>query len=167
MRLLRRILFYVSLGIEWCVYLARYWMLRTFGSQKDIAGVRVILVRTGRVVLVRHWYSPGIWTLPGGGIKNGESPREAGIREVFEEIGYKIKSFGGQIGIYRGRMGRKDSVIVLYTEDFEGNMKFTPNHEVMERGLFDIKHLPESTSPANRRRIEAYARGVRDERGYW
>ena len=167
MRYIKRAFFYVSIALEWLMYVARYWLLRVFGSQKDIAGVRVILIRNGRVVLVRHWFTPGVWTLPGGGIKKGESPREAGVREVFEEIGYRINSFGGQVGIYQGRMGRRDSVIVLFTEDFEGGMKFIPNLEVMERGLFDIDHLPSTLSPANRRRIEAYIQGVRDERGYW
>lgn len=167
MRYIARALFYISLVLEWAAYIARYWILRTFGSQKEIAGVRVILARTGRVVLVRHWFSPGIWTLPGGGIKKGETPTEAGKREVFEEIGYTVNCFGGQVGIYRGRMGRRDSVIVLFTEDFDGNMKLAPNLEVIERSLFDIHHLPESLSPANRRRIEGWARGVRDERGYW
>jgi 8-oxo-dGTP pyrophosphatase MutT (NUDIX family) len=167
MNYFKRALFYVSLAIEWCIYIARYWLLRVFGSQKDVAGVRVILVRDGRVVLVRHWFSPGIWTLPGGGIHKGESVNDAGIREIREEIGYKVNSFGGQVGIYRGRMGRKDSVIVLFTEDFEGSMRFVPNTEVMERSLFDLEHLPLNTSPANRRRIEAYAQGVREERGFW
>lgn len=160
-------LFYISLAIEWCVYVARYWLLRVLGNGKDIAGVRVILLRHNRVVLVRHWLTPGVWTLPGGGIKKGETPREAAIREIHEELGYNINSFGGQVGIYRGRMGRKDSVIILYTDDFDGNMKFVPNIEIMERSLFDINHLPDTLSPANRRRIEGYAKGVRDERGFW
>jgi 8-oxo-dGTP pyrophosphatase MutT (NUDIX family) len=167
MRVINRALFYISLGAEWCVYIARYWLLRVFGSQRDIAGVRIILARHGRVVLVRHWFSPGIWTLPGGGIKKGETPNEAGKREVLEEIGYTVNSFGGQVGIYRGRMGRRDSVIVLFTEDFGGNMRLAPNLEVIEKSLFDINHLPESLSPANRRRIEGWAKGVRDERGFW
>jgi 8-oxo-dGTP pyrophosphatase MutT (NUDIX family) len=167
MSYLRRAFFYISLGIEWCVYVARYWLTRTMGNGREVAGVRVILIRHGRVVLVRHWFSPGIWTLPGGGIKKGETPREAGVREIQEEIGYTINSFDGQIGIYRGRMGRKDSVIVLFTEDFEGGMKFAPNFEVIEKSLFELDHLPSTLSPANRRRIEAYKAGVRDERGYW
>lgn len=167
MRYISRALFYISIGVEWCAYIARYWLLRVFGSQKEVAGVRVILIREGRVVLVRHWFSPGIWTLPGGGIKKGESPREAGVREVREEIGYTVNSFGGQVGIYRGRMGRRDSVIVLFTEDFGGSMKLAPNLEVIEKSLFELEHLPESLSPANRRRIEAYKHGVREERGFW
>ncbi len=39
------------------------------------------------------------------------------------------------MGIYRGRMGRKDSVIVLFTEDFDGSMKFRPNFEVIEKSF--------------------------------
>jgi hypothetical protein len=78
-----------------------------------------------------------------------------------------VNSFGGQVGIYRGRMGRKDSVIVLFTDDFEGSMKFTPNWEVIEKSLFELDHLPRTLSPANRRRIDAYKKGIRDERGFW
>jgi 8-oxo-dGTP pyrophosphatase MutT (NUDIX family) len=167
MGLIKSIFFYISLGVEWAVYIARYWLLRVFGNQKHIAGVRVILIRTGRVLLVRHWFSPGIWTLPGGGIKKGETPSAAGVREIKEEVGYDVKSFGGQVGIYQGRMGRKDSVIVLFTEDFTGNMQLLPNKEVVERRLFDLDNLPKTLSPANRRRIDAYLKGVREERGYW
>lgn len=167
MSYIRQIFFYISIGVEWCAYVARYWLLRTFGSQKDVAGVRVILIRDGRVVLIRHWFSPGIWTLPGGGIHKGETPNEAGKREVQEEIGYTICTFGGAVGVYEGRMGRRDSVIVLYTDDFEGSMRFVPNIEVMERSLFELDHLPPDLSPANRRRIEAYKSGVRNEHGFW
>lgn len=149
------------------LYAAKFWMLRMLGSEKDIGGVRVILVREGRVVLVRHWLSPNVWTLPGGGINKGEHPSDAAIREVWEEVGYKINSFDGQLGIYRGRMGDKDSVIVLFTEDFDGGMKWLPNLEIMERGLFDINKLPGDISPANRRRLVAYKNGVRNHRGKW
>jgi 8-oxo-dGTP pyrophosphatase MutT (NUDIX family) len=167
MSYIKRVFFYVSIAIEWCAYVARYWLLHTFGSQEDVKGVRVILMRDGRVVLIRHWFSPGIWTLPGGGIHKNETPNEAGKREIREEIGYTIRTFGGAVGVYQGRMGRKDSVIVLYTDDFEGSMRFVPNMEVMDRGLFEVEHLPLDISPANRRRIQAYAAGVRNEHGVW
>lgn len=162
-----RALFYVSLAVEWALYVARYWILRALGNGKDIAGVRVLLLREGSVVLVRHWLTPGVWTLPGGGVKKGETPEQAAVREIREELGYTIKSFGGEVGTYRGRMGRLDSATVLFTEDFEGSMQFLPNIEIMERSLFELDHLPHTLSPANRRRIESYAQGVRDERGFW
>jgi 8-oxo-dGTP pyrophosphatase MutT (NUDIX family) len=149
------------------LYFFKFWILRVLGSEKDIGGVRVILIRNGRVVLLRHWLSKNVWTLPGGGINKGETPSEAGKREVWEETGYTVNSFDGQLGIYRGRMGDKDSAIVLYTEDFEGGMKWLPNLEVMERGLFDLDNLPPDLSPANRRRLVAFKNGVRNQRGKW
>ena len=126
------------------------------------------MVRDGRVVLVRHWHAQGVWTLPGGGIKKGELPEDAARREVLEETGYKVGTLHGVLGVYTGRPGkRRDDAVVYYTEDFTGGLKFLPNKEIMERGLFDFNHLPTTLSPANRRRIEAFINGVRDERGEW
>lgn len=34
--------------------------------------------------------APGVWTLPGGGIDHGESPRDAVLREVLEETGHVL-----------------------------------------------------------------------------
>ncbi len=42
-----------------------------------------------RVLLVRNSYKAGI-TLPCGGIKRGETPREAGARELAEETGIRV-----------------------------------------------------------------------------
>jgi 8-oxo-dGTP pyrophosphatase MutT (NUDIX family) len=148
-------------------YRIKFFLLRFMGSDRDIGGVRVILIRAGRIVLVRHWLLQDVWTLPGGGVDKGESPTQAAIREVEEEVGYKINSFDGQLGIYLGRLGKKDSVIVLITSDFEGGMKWLPNLEIMERGLFDLDDLPENISPANRRRINSFRHGVRNQRGDW
>lgn len=137
-------------------------------NPKSIGGVRVILVRSGHVVLVRHWHAQGVWTLPGGGIKRGETPEDAARREVLEETGYKISTLQGVLGVYTGRPGKKrDDVVVYYTEDFTGGLKFLPNQEIMERSLFDLDRLPEKLSPANRRRIKTFVQGVRNEAGAW
>ena len=54
-------------------------------------GVRVAVIdENGRVLLVKHRYeSEGrdIWMLPGGAIEEGETSRDAVIREVLEETG--------------------------------------------------------------------------------
>ena len=167
MRIAKSVIFLCSLAIMYVAQSLRYFYLRAFGAQKSVQGVRVILVRDARVVLVRHWYAPGVWTLPGGGVMNNERITEAGKREVYEEVGFEVDSFGGEVGTYVGSMGKKDSVIVLFSEKFDGSMKLLPGIEIMERGLFDLKSLPENISPANRRRIEAYLSGVRSERGVW
>ncbi|WEK47988.1 MAG: NUDIX domain-containing protein [Candidatus Andeanibacterium colombiense] len=52
-----------------------------------LAGV-VVLARdpAGRVLLVRHSYGAGMWTLPGGGLHRGEDPARAAAREFAEEL---------------------------------------------------------------------------------
>jgi len=54
-------------------------------------GVRVAVTdESGRVLLVKHRYEAEgreIWMLPGGNIEEGETSRDAAIREVLEETG--------------------------------------------------------------------------------
>lgn len=40
-----------------------------------------------RVLLVRHSYGSGRWMPPGGGLRKGEDPVAAGLRELVEETG--------------------------------------------------------------------------------
>lgn len=51
----------------------------------------VLLLRDddGRILLVRQRHTRG-WSLAGGLLSHGESPREAVVREVFEELGVRI-----------------------------------------------------------------------------
>jgi ADP-ribose pyrophosphatase YjhB (NUDIX family) len=51
----------------------------------------VILDRENAVLLVRE-KEDGLWTLPGGWVDVGESPREAAEREVQEESGYEVRA---------------------------------------------------------------------------
>ena len=39
---------------------------------------------------MKNWFGPGVWQLPGGGIKVGESVQAAAKREVQEELGKAI-----------------------------------------------------------------------------
>jgi 8-oxo-dGTP pyrophosphatase MutT (NUDIX family) len=59
------------------------WLVRrprTFGAHA------LALTRERRIILVRLRYAPG-WRLPGGGHGPDESPRDAVLRELREEIG--------------------------------------------------------------------------------
>ena len=150
----------ISLG-----HAARYALLRLRG--REMHGVRVILEHGDKVLLVRHLFAPSVWTLPGGVIAPGESAEEAAVREVFEETGLTIRSFSGEVGRYHGSMGARDTVSVLCTSDWSGTLRLFPNHEILERAFFAADGLPAHCSPANRRRIEAYRRGVRNERATW
>lgn len=50
------------------------------------AGALVALWHRGEVLLVRASYRKA-WTLPGGGVRTGEEPADAAVRELEEELG--------------------------------------------------------------------------------
>ncbi|MFI5928296.1 NUDIX domain-containing protein [Micromonospora sp. NPDC051543] len=57
----------------------------------QLPSVSVLVVdETGRLLLVRHTGSPDRWGVPGGAVEIGESPAQAAVREVREEIGVQI-----------------------------------------------------------------------------
>lgn len=158
---------HICLFLVSAAYSARYYLFKAIGRSGDVQGVRVIVVNEHHVLLVSHWYAPGVWTLPGGGINMDETPEAAAIREVREETGLVVHSIAGEVGTYTGRLGQGDRLKVLYTQDFSGPLLAGPNLEIMRRSWFDLDSLPDQLSPANRRRIEAYKAGVRGEKTNW
>jgi 8-oxo-dGTP diphosphatase len=54
-----------------------------------MASSALFLNPTGQILIVRPTYRP-YWLLPGGSVEEDESPREACIREVKEELGIDI-----------------------------------------------------------------------------
>jgi 8-oxo-dGTP pyrophosphatase MutT (NUDIX family) len=61
-----------------------WWRVR----KPRIEACRVLALDTqGRVLLVRHAYGPPKWMPPGGGMKRGEQPIPAAMRELAEELG--------------------------------------------------------------------------------
>jgi 8-oxo-dGTP pyrophosphatase MutT (NUDIX family) len=62
--------------------------------RKQRVAAYALIVRDDRVLLTRiseRGHHSGYWTLPGGGIDHGESPRAALEREVHEECGVRAR----------------------------------------------------------------------------
>ena len=57
-------------------------------------GVGAVVLREGRILLVRRGAAPaqGLWAIPGGGLKLGETLQEGAEREILEETGIVIRA---------------------------------------------------------------------------
>jgi ADP-ribose pyrophosphatase YjhB (NUDIX family) len=120
-------------------------------------GVRVLLIKDGQVMLVRHTYQDG-WHLPGGGAKRMELLEAAARREAREEAGAKLGPVS-LFGIFTNLSeGRTDHIAVFLCEDFT----YTGLHdgEIAELRAFPLEAIPADTLPGHRRRVEDYRRGV-------
>ncbi len=65
--------------------------------KRRIAAYGVATDEAGRVLMVRSSSlsnTPGVWTLPGGGIEHGEDPADAAVREFSEETGLAVRIAG-------------------------------------------------------------------------
>lgn len=56
-------------------------------------GVGAITVRNGNVLLVKRGIEPsrGLWAIPGGTLKLGETLQECAAREILEETGVRVR----------------------------------------------------------------------------
>jgi len=127
-------------------------------------GALALVEQGGKVVLVRTTYQRG-WTFPGGGVKRGEPPVEAVLRELREEIGLTRSAPPELVGIYVRRVWPSTNVNVLYRVR-EAEFDFKPNFEIREICLVDIAAPPPGTPYGVRRRL-AELTGQMPPSPYW
>ena len=119
-------------------------------------GVRVLMEKDGRVVLVWHTYHES-WYFPGGGVKRKETLEAALRREAMEELGAEL----GQLRLLGAYTSfgeyKSDHTLIFVCNDF--TLTGETDREIDHFGFFDLEDLPEKISPATRRRIEEYRTG--------
>lgn len=115
------------------------WKLR----KPRVEGVRVLaLDAQGRVVLVRHSYGSSSWMPPGGGVRKGEDPVLAGMRELREETGCTLDGARRITVSNEDLHGASNVVHIIY-----GTTQDTPvpdNREVIAAQAFPLDALPEA-----------------------
>ncbi|MEL9940165.1 MAG: NUDIX hydrolase [Ignisphaera sp.] len=99
-----------------------------------IAAVGCVVVRDGRILLVKRGYPPraGFWSVPGGAIEAGEDIAGAAVRELEEETGVRARPIG-IIDVYNA-----------ITKDESGRVQY---HYVILDVLFDQSSIQGEVRP--------------------
>jgi 8-oxo-dGTP pyrophosphatase MutT (NUDIX family) len=118
---------------------------------RDKVGSRLLLVPSasvavrdeqGRVLLARH-STGGTWSLPGGAVEPLETPADAAVREVWEEIGITVE-LTRIVGVYAGpdfvvRYENGDEtayLAIVFEARWTGGEARPDGVEVLELGYF-------------------------------
>lgn len=63
------------------------------GQRKSWNGAAALIMLEHKLLLIKAKES-GKWSIPSGGIEEGESPEQACMREVWEETGFTVQTIG-------------------------------------------------------------------------
>lgn len=129
-----------------------YWRL----FRPVTLGVRLLLIKDGAIVLVKHSYQPE-WYLPGGGVKRNETLAQAGRREAMEEVGARLDHLQF-FGIYSNlTQPKSDHVAVFLCQSFE--IVGRSDYEIESVEFFPLAGLPADISSGSHNRIMEYLAG--------
>lgn len=128
-----------------------YWFIfrpKTFG-------VKVIIKYKNQILFVKNTYRNSFWTLPGGGVKGGESPQQAALREIKEELDINLKKILNHGNFSYLEEHKKDTVWVLSANIPNPSFKIDTK-EIKEAKwikITDIPTLPPSLVTRNSLRL--------------
>src|SRR3989344_5813178 len=86
-----------------------YWFI----TRPTTRGAKAAIFNEEKILLVRLTYYPNSWTLPGGTVDKGETPKVALIRECKEEIGITLDKPEHVGDLYIEQQYKKDTVSVF------------------------------------------------------
>ncbi len=97
--------------------------------------------------MIRNTYGRKHWTFPGGGMKKGELPEIAVLREVREEVGISLGSIK-RIGEYKNNKEYKRDTVYCFYASIQKPEFFIDSSEILEAKWFAFSVIPNFRSPA-------------------
>ncbi len=129
---------------------ARALFSEQIGPATPRVDVRGVVIREGRILLVREVLDHGRWTVPGGWADPNETPSEACVREVFEESGYRTRAVKLLAALDRDAQGHTPPFPfqiykLFFACEITGGAPAT-SLETSEVGFFGEDEIPELSS---------------------
>jgi len=103
-----------------------------------VAVAALVFDEQGRILLFKHTYRKLAWGIPAGGLEYGEQPKEAVIREFFEETGMTIEV---QRLLLADSSPHFKHVSLVYLCKISAG-EFKESHEISAIQYFDVTNLP-------------------------
>jgi len=137
--------------------------------QSFIVAPNMMIIRDQKILLLRRaeWAPlwPNYWHCPTGKIEEEESPRQAAIRETYEEVGLQVTPHLGTVVAVKAQnfqnpdLTYKDVSLFFVADSFEGEPfnKEPRLHNAMD--WFDVHNLPNPIIPVVKFGIEQYEKG--------
>jgi len=116
-----------------------YWFI----VRPRTAGAHCLIEHDGAFLLIRNSYGLRLWTLPGGGIRHGETPAEAVTREVREEVGISLAHVES-LGSYVSTAEFKTDTVYCFYGSVPNDAYTIDNGEVVQAEWFPADALPEA-----------------------
>jgi len=117
-----------------------YWFLFRPKTQ----GAKCVIKFGEEILMIRHTYGKSdAWTFPGGGIKKGETPEEAVLREVREELGIKIINIKNIGSFFTNKEYKRDTVY-CFSAEAQNKSFIISSDEITEANWFLKNKLPEN-----------------------
>lgn len=140
-----------------------WWRL----SRGMTLGVRAIATdEAGRIMLVRHSYTPG-WHLPGGGVEHGQTAEDALAAELIEEAGIEMTAPADLIGAYSNHaVFRNDHVLLYRVTQWRPCPPSASSFEITGREFFALANLPSDLSRGASSRLAEVFFGA-ERSPYW
>lgn len=118
-------------------------------------GAKTFIFYQDKILLARLGYAHKSWVLPGGGIDRGETPLQAAVREVKEEVGITI-SAPAFIGEQSNIRQYKKVTVFYFAAYVRSKDVVIDGQEIKDATWFKLDSLPTDAREYLKQEIEMY-----------